>query len=117
MTTPTLREAAQALLDWVETPHHVHAYPHKKADDLRAALAEPQGEPVAYTQAIEDVIAGGLGILRVTRIDPIEVIKPAPLRDLSESEIKDIFSRFNYDDYDFEMSVARAIIAAAREKE
>ena len=40
--TDKLRAAAQALLDWIETPHHVHAYPHKKADDLRAALAEPQ---------------------------------------------------------------------------
>ena len=120
--TDQLRAAAQAVVDVTDQEGYCGPETIGYAiEALRAALAEPQGAPVAWRYPIDDGYNEGLEyIYNVSGDGEPLYTHPAPLRELSDEEILAAAKEACVDDVDWWqeeiLEFARAIIAAAKEK-
>ena len=118
----SIREAAQAVIDVTDQEGYCGPETIGYAiEALRAALAEPQGEPVAWGMLSKGVIVDAIcpeehdeeeGDYTVALYD-----HPAPLRELRDEEIiavSDAMDQFSLMLQDEIVRFARAIIDAAR---
>ena len=118
--TDQLRAAAQAVVDVTDQEGYCGPETIGYAiEALRAALAEPQGEPVAWRYPIDDGYNEGLEyIYNVSGDGEPLYTHPAPLRELSDEEIFAVENAVPDDvisDRNWCLYFARAIIAAAKE--